>query len=147
MSSVRVYMKSAPGILNVWQVVLCFSLVVSLLADGYAVDARYELRLDELLLVMTSFGFFVSTLLMLVGVLMGTLDLQYSPIYRLNYVMASFAYLPCTVAFVAGELDSPRVDGSNSSFLSMSLAAATAFLFLASTVIVYRPYLCPTARI
>ncbi|KAH8020614.1 hypothetical protein HPB51_002563 [Rhipicephalus microplus] len=86
MSSVRVYMKSAPGILNVWQVVLCFCLVVSLLADGYAVDGRYELRLDELLLLMTSFGFFVSTLLMLVGVLMGTLDLQYSPIYRLNYV-------------------------------------------------------------
>ncbi|KAL3245129.1 hypothetical protein MRX96_018267 [Rhipicephalus microplus] len=146
MSSVRVYMKSAPGILNVWQVVLCFCLVVSLLADGYAVDGRYELRLDELLLLMTSFGFFVSTLLMLVGVLMGTLDLQYSPIYRLNYVMASFAYLPCTVAFVTGVLGSPRNDGSNSVFVSMSLAAATGLMFLASTVIVYQPFLCPTSR-
>ncbi|KAH7947579.1 hypothetical protein HPB52_013771 [Rhipicephalus sanguineus] len=146
MSSVRVYMKSAPGILNVWQVVLCFSLVVSLLADGYAVDARYQLRLDELLLLMASFGFFVSTLLMLVGVLMGTLDLQYSPIYRLNYVMASFAYLPCTVAFVAGEVGSPRTDGWNNAFLSMSLAAATSCMFLASTVLVYQPFLCPTAR-
>lgn len=147
MSSVRVYIKSAPGILNVWQVVLCFAVVVTVLADGYAADARYELRLDELLLLMASFAFFVSTLLMLVGVLMGTLDLQYSPIYRLNYVMASFAYLPCTAAFVAGELGSPRADGTTGTFLSMSLAAATSCMFLASTAIVYQPFLCPSAAI
>ncbi|KAH6927835.1 hypothetical protein HPB50_009150 [Hyalomma asiaticum] len=146
MSSVSVYMKSAPGVLNVWQVVLCFSLVVTLLTDGYAVNARYDLRLDELLLLMASFAFFVSTLLMLVGVLMGTLDLQYSPIYRLNYVMACFAYLPCTVAFVAGEMGSPRTDGSNGAFMSVTLAAATSCMFLASTVIVYQPYFCPIAR-
>ncbi|KAK8760944.1 hypothetical protein V5799_027787 [Amblyomma americanum] len=140
MSSVRVYFRSAPGVLNIWQVVLCFALVITLMADHYGSEARYDLRLDELLLLMASFAFFVSTLLMLVGVLMGTLDLQYSPIYRLSYVMASFTYLPCTVAFVIGEVGSSHgVD----TFLSMALAVATSFMFVGSTLVVYQPFICP----
>lgn len=140
MSSVRVYIGSVPGILNIWQVVLCFAVVLKLMADNYRPDEVYALRLDVLMVLMASFSLFVTSLLMLVGVLIGTLDLQYSPLYRLHYVLTASLYIPCTLVFAYKQTGAHT---TREVLLTVGLAIANCSTFLGSAVIAYQPVFCP----
>ncbi|XP_040355097.2 uncharacterized protein LOC121045829 [Ixodes scapularis] len=125
------YMLTASGILKMFQIVTGAG-IVFLLGEGHMdSQLRLTMRLDALVLFIISIVFFFNSILILVCVLVGALELPGSTVYRLNFFMATFMHVPASIETRLGIY----VQGS----IAGALGILNSLMFLANTVMAYHP--------
>ncbi|KAG0424172.1 hypothetical protein HPB47_000079 [Ixodes persulcatus] len=130
------YMLTASGILKMFQIVTGAG-IVFLLGEGH-MDSQFRLsmRLDALVLFIISIMFLFNSILILVCVLVGALELPGSTVYRLNFFMATFVHVPASIAYLCIETRlGIYVQGS----IAGALGILNSLMFLANTVMAYHP--------
>ncbi|XP_077528504.1 uncharacterized protein LOC144146759 [Haemaphysalis longicornis] len=130
------YVLTASGILKLFQMVTGAG-IVFLLSEGHLdVECFFKLRLDALILFIASIVFFFNSLLILMCVLVGALELPGSMLYRMNFFMATFIHVPASIAYLCIET---RVGIYVQGAIAGALGVLNSLLYLANAVMAYHP--------
>ncbi|XP_064468985.1 uncharacterized protein LOC135383484 [Ornithodoros turicata] len=130
------YVLTASGVLKLFQTMTGIGIVFLLSEGSIDNQMRLNMRLDALILLVISIMFVFNSMLILVCVLVGALELPGSTVYRMNYFMATFVHVPTSIAYLCLETRyGVYVQGS----IAGALGILNSLMFLANAVMAYHP--------
>lgn len=130
------YIRTFTGSLKLFEVMSALMIVVFLSLSHYNLNSNYlRMRPPALLMAMVSFSFFITGLVVLMAVVMGSTDVPYSVFYRVHGVLGTVAFVVSGLSYVSQVAPPPGSTG----VLAASLCIVNSLAFFADTLIAYEP--------